>query len=142
MPSSEPMSFAKKSRQTLPRTRHLRARTPLLLAAWPTSNPLRHRPKAPPTKLRPVALNPTLSGQFEAESTNPAAIGAKKSLTVAILPAGWAGGQCLGLEHTPRHRTRQHVGGDGAELGQLVDCVFERPPAGRGGEYRIAVERR
>jgi hypothetical protein len=42
---------------------------------------------------------------------------------VAILPAGWAAGQGLGLEYTTSDRARQRIGRDRAELREVVDRV-------------------
>ena len=89
----------------------------------------------------PISVNPTLSGQFEAESTNPPIIRCKSHLPVTIPPAWWAAGQGLGLEYAAGDRAGQHVGGDGAEFREFVDRVGERPAAGRRREHGVAVER-
>src|SRR5215469_9789860 len=53
--------------------------------------PLKERtPDTPSAEFRPVSLNPTLSGQFEAESTNSAIIWAQVSPGHGG-PASWAG---------------------------------------------------
>src|SRR6516225_3208958 len=89
-----------------------------------------------------MSLNPTLSGQFEAESTSCAIICAKASAAVAIPPAGWAAWQCLRLKDPASDRPGQRIGANGAELRELVDGIAERSAPGRGGEYGVAVKRR
>src|SRR5262249_61313535 len=56
------------------------------------------------TEFRPISLNPTLSGQFEAESTNSAII---YGLSAHGSPARWAGP--LTVPSPQKHRARPHV---------------------------------
>ena len=61
---------------------------------------------------------------------------------MAILPAGRAAWQCLRLKDPAGDRPCQRIGGNGAELRELVDGIAEGSAPGRGGEYRVAVEGR
>src|SRR5215468_761117 len=63
--------------------------------------PLKERtPDTPSAEFRPVSLNPTLSGQFEAESTNSAIIWAQVSPGHGG-PASWAGRLATPWPRTP-----------------------------------------
>src|SRR6516162_5183185 len=61
---------------------------------------------------------------------------------MAVLPAGGAARQRLGLEHPPRDRPCQRIGANGAKLCELVDGISKGAAPGRGGEYGVAVEGR
>src|SRR5215469_6259872 len=60
-------------------------------------------PDTPSAEFRPISLNPTLSGQFEAESTNSAIIWAQVSPGHGG-PASWAGRLAVSSPQRPRGR--------------------------------------